>query len=62
MTKDIPKIEVKEYTEHEDGSATLIIECSSEASRLLINEGLIALLSKTVDPRNTEYDWGTDND
>lgn len=52
---NIPLITVSELKEHEDGSATIIIETSTEATRNLVEIGLTALLEKAIDEENTEY-------
>jgi len=48
-------IEVKRLEENEDGSANLEIETSPEATRLLVEMGLISLLEKAIDKENEEY-------
>jgi len=48
-------IEVKRLEENEDGSANLEIETSPEATRLLVEMGLISLLEKAIDKENDEY-------
>jgi len=52
----VASIKVEKYIEHENGSATVVFECDDEAKKLLINEGLIHLIEKTIDKENTEYD------
>ena len=54
-TKDIPLITVTELQEKEDGSATCTIDTSPEATRFLIEMGLLSLLEKAVDADNDEY-------
>jgi len=54
-TKDIQLIVVNEIKEHEDGSATAIIDTSPEGTRFLVEMGLISLLEKAIDAENTEY-------
>jgi hypothetical protein len=49
------KIDVKDYVEHEDGSATLVIDTDTEATRLLVEIGLRRLLEMAVDEENDEY-------
>ena len=53
-------IDVQEVKEHEDGSATVVFDCNEEARKLLINEGLLSLLTKAVDKFNEEYEWNTE--
>jgi len=48
-------IEVKRLQENEDGSANLEIETSPEATRFLVEVGLISLLEKALDKENDEY-------
>lgn len=52
---DTPLITVTEIKEHEDGSATAIIDTSAEGTRMLVELGLISLLEKAIDAENTEY-------
>ena len=54
-TNDISLITVSNLQEHEDGSATMDIETSPEATRLLVEVGLTALLEKAIDEENKEY-------
>ena len=48
-------IEVKDYVEHEDGSATLVVDTDKDATRLLVEVGLRRLLEMAVDKENEEY-------
>ena len=48
-------IEVKDYVEHEDGSATLVVDTDPDATRLLVEVGLRRLLEMAVDKENTDY-------
>ena len=48
-------IGVSDIVEHEDGSATLKIETTPEATRLLVEIGLISLLEKAIDENNKDY-------
>ena len=41
-------IEVKDYVEHEDGSATLVVDTDKDATRLLVEVGLRRLLEMAV--------------
>ena len=50
-------IKVTKYEENEDGSANLVVETSSEATRMLVEEGLLSLLEKAVDKENKDYDY-----
>ena len=52
---EVGMIEVKRLEENEDGSANLEIETSPEATRLLVEMGLISLLEKAIDKENDEY-------
>ena len=51
----IGQIKVNKLEENEDGSANLEIETDREATRFLIEQGLIALLEKCIDRENKEY-------
>ena len=48
-------IKVGDLVEHEDGSATMQIDTTPEATRLLVEIGLVSLLEKALDEKNTEY-------
>ena len=48
-------IGVSDMVEHEDGSATLTIDTTPEATRLLVEMGLISLLEKAIDENNKDY-------
>jgi len=48
-------IKVTKLEENEDGSANLEIETDPEATRMLIEEGLLSLLEKAIDKENKEY-------
>ena len=52
---EVGMIEVKRLEENEDGSANLEIETSPEATRLLVEIGLISLLEKAIDKENEDY-------
>ena len=41
-------IEVKDYVEHEDGSATLVVDTDKDSTRLLVEVGLRRLLEMAV--------------
>ena len=41
-------IKIAKYEEHEDGSATVEFECSSEAVETLIQQGFVRLLGNTI--------------
>ena len=41
-------IDVKDYVEHEDGSATLVVDTDKDATRLLVEVGLRRLLEMAV--------------
>jgi ribosome biogenesis SPOUT family RNA methylase Rps3 len=53
----VGKIDIKDFIEHEDGSATVVFECDDEANKALISEGLLSLIEKAVDKHNDEYDY-----
>ena len=56
--KDLEKgafIGVSDKIEHEDGPATLTIDTTPEATRLLVEMGLISLLEKALDKENEDY-------
>tara|TARA_E500000178_G_scaffold354449_1_gene423443 strand:+ start:2387 stop:2584 length:198 start_codon:yes stop_codon:yes gene_type:complete len=54
-------IEVKDYVEHEDGSATLVVDTDKEATRLLVEVGLRKLLEMAM--KNEEnYEFKEDVD
>lgn len=48
-------IQVTRLEENEDGSANLEIETDHEATRLLVEMGLVSLLEKALDKENTDY-------
>ena len=48
-------ITVSDLVEHENGSATMQIDTTPDATRLLVEIGLISLLEKALDEKNTEY-------
>ena len=48
-------IKVGDMVEHEDGSATFQIDTTPEATRLLVEIGLVSLLEKAIDKENEEY-------
>ena len=50
-------IEVKDYVEHEDGSATLVVDTDTEATRLLVEIGLTRLLEMAIDKENKDYEF-----
>ena len=52
---EVGMIQVKRLEENEDGSANLEIETDREATRLLVEMGLISLLEKAIDKENDEY-------
>ena len=54
-------IEVKDYVEHEDGSATLVVDTDKDATRLLVEVGLRKLLEMAM--KNEEnYEFKEDVD
>ena len=52
---EVGMIQVKRLEENEDGSANLEIETSPEATRLLVEIGIISLLEKALDKENEDY-------
>lgn len=48
-------IGVSDMVEHEDGSATFKIDTTPEATRLLVEMGLVSLLEKAIDENNKDY-------
>lgn len=48
-------IGVSDMVEHEDGSATFKIDTTPEATRLLVEIGLVSLLEKAIDENNKDY-------
>ena len=48
-------IGVSDMVEHEDGSATMKIDTTPEATRLLVEMGLVSLLEKAIDEENDKY-------
>ncbi len=55
-------IEVTNYVEHEDGSATIVVDTSPDATRLLVEVGLRRLLEMAVDKENEEYKFEDGNE
>jgi len=62
----IAMIQVKEYIENEDGSATITFDCDVKTRELLTGLGLVSLLEKAVnkedgydvaDPNQLEFDF-----
>ena len=50
-------INVTDYVEHENGSATLVVDTDKDATRLLAEVGLRRLLEMAVDKENGEYEF-----
>ena len=48
-------INVTDYVEHEDGSATLVVDTDPDATKLLVGIGLRRLLEMAVDKENEDY-------
>jgi hypothetical protein len=55
-------IEVTDYVEHGDGSATLVVDTDPDATRLLVSVGLRRLLEMAVDKENDEYKFEDENE
>jgi hypothetical protein len=54
-------IEVKDYVEHEDGSATLVVDTDKDATRLLVEVGLRRLLEMAMkNEENYEFKEAVD--
>jgi hypothetical protein len=62
----VAMIQVKEYIENEDGSATITFDCDVKTRELLTGLGLVSLLEKAVnkedgydvaDPNQLEFDF-----
>lgn len=49
MTSDTHIIEVTEYQEHEDGSATINIVTSPDVTAMLVSLGLQALIKRSLE-------------
>ena len=43
------EVEVKDYIEHEDGSATIVFDCDFETRQLLVAQGLLKILDNTIE-------------
>ena len=52
---NIPLITVSKLQEKEDGSCILQVNTNPEATRMLVDIGLNALLEKALDKDNDEY-------
>ena len=50
-------INVTDCVEHEDGSATLVVDTDKDATRLLVEVGLRRLLEMAIDEENKEYSF-----
>lgn len=48
-------IKVTRYEENEDGSANLEIVTDDEATRFLVEAGLVSVLEKAIDAENKDY-------
>ena len=48
-------IVVSNLVEHEDGSATMQIDTTREATEFLVQEGLVSVLEKAIDKENEDY-------
>jgi len=62
MSDKVGLIEVKRLQENTDGSANLEIETDQEATRLLVEVGLIRLLEMALDKDNDQYKFRESND
>jgi predicted transcriptional regulator len=43
------KIEVSNYVEHEDGSASFQLDTDDEATKVLVQEGFTSLINKAIE-------------
>lgn len=50
-------INIQDIVEHDDGSATITIDTSPEATAFLVGEGFRSVIEKAVDSENTEYSY-----
>jgi ribosome biogenesis SPOUT family RNA methylase Rps3 len=50
------KLEVTEYIEHDDGSATMHVDMDDDAKRIMIAEGLVAVLKRSLQYLEDEFD------
>lgn len=48
-------IKVTRYEENEDGSANLEVVTDDEATRFLVEAGLVSVLEKAIDAENKDY-------
>lgn len=48
-------IKVTKYEENEDGSANIEIVTDDEATRFLVEAGLVSVLEKAIDADNNDY-------
>jgi hypothetical protein len=55
-------IEVTDYVEHEDGSATLVVDTDPDATKLLVSVGLRRLLEMALDKENDLYKFEDENE
>jgi len=53
-------IDIQDYIEHEDGSATLTFDCDVKTRELLVGLGLVSLLEKAVN-KEDGYDVANSN-
>lgn len=53
--QQVGQIKVTKLVDNPDGSANLEIETDREATRFLVEQGLISLLEKCIDRENTDY-------
>ena len=53
-------IDIQDYIEHEDGSATVTFDCDIKTRELLVGLGLVSLLEKAVN-KEDGYDVANSN-
>jgi len=51
------KLEVTEYIEHDDGSATMHVEMDDDAKRIMIAEGLVAVLKRSLQYLEDDFEF-----
>ena len=55
MSKDINKpIKITDIEEHEDGSATLQVECDPETFAAIFNVGFVSLIQKGIESQKED--------
>ena len=57
MSADENIIEVENIIEHDDGSATVVINTTKEATRFLVDLGFRTLLERALDAEDNTYSF-----